>query len=161
MLQVDFTCELLKEARKRGISTAMETGGYASRENYRKVLPYVDEFLWDYKETDERKHEKFTGVSNQGILNNLRYVHNQGASITLRCPVIPGLNDTEEHFKGIADISRGLDGLKGVELMPYHSMGVAKGMRLGTIQQKEYHVPSKEETETWKQRIIQLGGRIS
>ena len=160
MLQHEFTLALLKEAKKRGIQTAMETSGFASLKQYKQVLPYVDEFLWDYKETDETKHKKFTGVSNQRILENLDALYKDGANIILRCPIIPGLNDTEEHFRGIAKRSRQMKNLKGVELMPYHKFGVAKDARIGRMEQKEYEIPSKDMKKSWEEQIIAMGGRL-
>ena len=160
MLQHEFTLALLKEAKKRGIQTAMETSGFALLEQYKQVLPYVDEFLWDYKETDEIKHKEFTGVSNQRILENLDALYKDGANIILRCPIIPGLNDTEEHFRGIAKRSRQMKNLKGVELMPYHKFGVAKDARIGRMEQKEYEIPSKDMKKSWEEQIIAMGGRL-
>ena len=160
MLQHEFTLALLKEAKKRGIQTAMETSGFASLKQYKQVLPYVDEFLWDYKETDEIKHKEFTGVSNQRILENLDALYKDGANIILRCPIIPGLNDTEEHFRGIAKRSRQMKNLKGVELMPYHKFGVAKDARIGRMEQKEYEVPSNDMKKYWEEQIIAMGGRL-
>ena len=160
MLQHEFTLALLKEAKKRGIQTAMETSGFALLEQYKQVLPYVDEFLWDYKETDEIKHKEFTGVSNQRILENLDALYKDGANIILRCPIIPGLNDTEEHFRGIAKRSRQMKNLKGVELMPYHKFGVAKDARIGRMEQKEYESPSKDMKKSWEEQIIAMGGRL-
>ena len=160
MLQHEFTLALLKEAKKRGIQTAMETSGFALLEQYKQVLPYVDEFLWDYKETDETIHKKFTGVSNQQILENLDALYKDGANIILRCPIIPGLNDTEEHFRGIAQRSSQMKNLKGVELMPYHKFGVAKDTRIGRMEQKEYEVPSKNMKKYWEEQIIAMGGRL-
>lgn len=160
MLQHEFTLALLKEAKKQGIRTAMETSGFAPLKQYKKVLPYVDEFLWDYKETDETKHKEFTGVSNRQILENLDALYKEGASIVLRCPIIPGLNDTKEHFQGIAARSSQMKNLKGVELMPYHKFGVAKDTRIGRMEQKEYEVPSKDMKKSWEDEIISMGGRI-
>lgn len=160
MYQLDFTLSLLKEAKSRGISTAIETSGFATEENFNEVLPYVDEFLWDYKETDPKKHEAFTRVPNGRILNNLSLIYSKGASITLRCPIIPGLNDTDEHFKGIADMHKKFPLLKGIEIMPYHSMGISKAERLGTIEQQEYFVPGEEEKKAWKQKIVDFGGMV-
>lgn len=160
MLQFDFTLELLKEAKKQGIRTAMETSGFAPLEHYQQVLPYVDEFLWDYKETNDEKHKEFTGVSNEKILKNLETLYAQGAKIVLRCPIIPGLNDTREHFQGIAARSIQMKDLKGVELMPYHKFGVAKDARIGRMEQKEYEVPSKEMKKDWEDQIRSMGGRI-
>lgn len=160
MLQYEFTLELLKEAKRQGIQTAMETSGFAPLEHYQEVLPYVDEFLWDYKETNDEKHKEFTGVSNKKILENLDALYAQGARIVLRCPIIPGLNDTKEHFQGIAMRSSQMEQLKGVELMPYHKFGVAKDIRIGRMKQKEYEVPSKELKELWERQIQEFGGKV-
>lgn len=160
MLQYEFTLELLKEAKRQGIQTAMETSGFAPLEHYQEVLPYVDEFLWDYKETNDEKHKEFTGVSNKKILENLDALYAQGARIVLRCPIIPGLNDTKEHFQGIAMRSSQMERLKGVELMPYHKFGVAKDIRIGRMKQKEYEVPSKELKELWERQIQEFGGKV-
>lgn len=160
MLQYEFTLELLKEAKKQGIQTAMETSGFAPLEHYQEILPYVDEFLWDYKETNEEKHKEFTGVSNKKILENLDALYEQGANIILRCPIIPGLNDTKEHFQGIAMRSSQMERLKGVELMPYHRFGVAKDVRIGRMKQKEYEVPTKEMKELWEKQIQGFGGKV-
>lgn len=159
MLQPEFVADLLKLAKKHGLSTAMETSGYALWKHYENMLPYVDEFLWDYKVTDNEEHKKFTGVGNKQILENLKLLHEKGANITLRCPVIPGINDTEEHFRGIAGITLNLPRIKGAQLMPYHKMGTAKAQRLGQEQQ-EFLVPSKSQVEDWKRRIRQSGGRV-
>ena len=40
---------------------------------------FVDEFLWDCKETEDRKHRELTGVGNKKILDNLRNMHELGA----------------------------------------------------------------------------------
>ena len=113
-----------------------------------------------YKETDETKHKEFTGVSNQRILENLDALYKDGANIILRCPIISGLNDTEEHFRGIAQRSSQMKNLKGVELMPYHKFGVAKDTRIGRMEQKEYEVPSKNMKKYWEEQIIAMGGRL-
>lgn len=160
MLQVGFVKELLRKSKECGLTTAVETSGYALLEQFEAIMPYVDEFLWDYKETNEEKHRQFTGADRQRILENLRYLHRKEAEIVLRCPIIPGCNDTEEHFQGIAKISRELEHLKGVELMPYHRFGMSKDQRIGRMRQKEYEVPSDSQKKSWEQRIIDMGGRI-
>lgn len=160
MFQWEFALEILKESKAAGLPTAMETSGFAPLEAYLNVLPYVDEFLWDYKETDHEKHWEFTGVGNEQILGNLDALYAKGAKIILRCPIIPGLNDTEEHFQGIAARSQKMSRLLGVELMPYHKFGVAKARRIGKTEQKEYEVRTKEQKKQWERKIRDLGGRV-
>ena len=160
-MQADFVLELLKKSKEMGLSTAIETSGYSDQRNYERILPYADEFLWDYKETDNVKHRELTGVENKKILENLRFLYQKGAVITLRCPVIPGVNDTEEHFRGIAGLIKELRNLKGWEIMPYHRMGIAKEKRLGKGESIEFSVPSKEVQEQWKQKILSYIGEDS
>lgn len=160
MMQVCFAYALLKEAKGQGLSTAMETSGYAKWEDYEKVCSYVDEFLWDYKESDRQKHKEFTGVQNDIILKNLERLYKKGAVITLRCPIIPEINDTKEHLQAIAQITKDFPKIKGAEIMPYHNMGVAKGKRIKRGKQQEFRVPAKEVVEQWKRDIVRFGGRI-
>ena len=65
------------------------------------------------------------------IIENLSTLDKIQAKVILRCPIIPGINDTEDHFKGIADIGSGHDCVIAIELMPYHPLGVSKSKHLG------------------------------
>lgn len=76
-------------------------------------------------------HQNLIGVPNDRILSNLEYLYQQGAAIVLRCTLIPGVNDTPEHFDGIAKIARKYPDLQGIELMAYHDFSKDKGLRLG------------------------------
>jgi len=131
MFQPAFAKEILIEAKKRGLSTCMETSGYASRQSYESLLEYVDLFLFDIKETDRENHIKCTGVDNTPILENLKLLSDSGKSIVLRCPIIPDINDREEHAKNIAELSKNHSGVIRVEIEPYHPLGVTKGLRFG------------------------------
>ena len=142
LAQPTFTGEILKAAKEKRIHSCIETTGYASREIIEKLLPYVDLFLFDYKATDSKKHEELTGVSNELILENLQFIYDKGASIILRCPLIPGINDSEEHLQGIALMSDKYPLLKGIELLPYHHMGKGKYKELG----REYSLEEIENT---------------
>lgn len=158
MLQAGFVLALLGLARERGIATALETSGYAPTSAYLEVAPLVSTFLWDYKATGSARHKELTGVDNQRILDNLRVLHDQGASIVLRCPVIPGVNDTDEHFAAIGRLCQELPGLLGFEIMPYHRMGVSKAARVG-IDQRAFEVPGDALKARWEERVVELGGR--
>lgn len=131
LAQMDFTVALLRTAREEEIHRCVETSGFASWERLRILLPLVNLFLFDWKETDEQRHAEFTGHSNQLILQNLRALHKMGAKIQLQCPIIPGFNDREEHLEGIADLAHSLINLEGVRLLPYHPLGGSKLNRFG------------------------------
>lgn len=131
MLQFEFLQALLVAGRAAGLHICMETCGLASPEQYAAIAPYVDLFLYDWKETDPERHRAFTGRPNERIRENLVALDRQGAALVLRCPIIPGYNLREDHLKGIAELARSLHHCAGVHVMGYHRLGSSKRERLG------------------------------
>jgi pyruvate formate lyase activating enzyme len=159
LMQAEFLLELLKLFKAEGLHTALETSGCADYQLYEKVLPYTDLFLYDYKETNNELHKKYTGADNALILKNLRSLHSAGVRVLLRCPVIPGLNDREDHFRGIAAISKELENLEGVELLPYHRLASAKAGRMGLESGEEFTQLPREAAAEWQEIVRGYGGR--
>ena len=154
MAQTKFTLALLTAAKEKGLHTCMETCGFAAWENYEKVLGLVDIFLFDYKLTDPQLHKQYTGVSNERILENLEKLDRAGAKTTLRCPIIPTVNDTQAHFAGIAGTANRLKNILEINIEPYHPLGSSKSAMLD----KEYALgdmgfPENETVEQWIQSI--------
>ncbi|MGI6550434.1 MAG: glycyl-radical enzyme activating protein [Syntrophomonadales bacterium] len=131
LFQPNFAETILRLAKERGLSTCVETSGFCSERVMRKVMDYVDIFLFDYKETDRNRHIEYTGVSNEPVLRNLRMLSEAEHTIVLRCPLIPGKNDREEHALGIASMADSLQSVLRVELEPYHPLGASKSLRFG------------------------------
>lgn len=153
MAQFEFTRELLAKAKENGLHSCIETCGYAHWEHFKSIIPLVDIFLFDFKETDPKKHKEFTGVSNELIIDNLMALDSSGAKIALRCPVIPGFNDTDEHFNGIANISNNLKNIIEVDIEPYNPLGISKLKTLGKTDFSKISVPKKETVDRWLQLI--------
>lgn len=131
MFQFEFTKAILKEAKSNGIHTCIETSGYAPKEHYKEIAPLVDLFLFDYKETDPEKHKKYVGAGNELILENIFMLDSMGAEIILRCPIIPTINDREEHLTGIAELADKLKNIIEINVEPYHTLGKSKAEKLG------------------------------
>lgn len=154
LLHTDFCVSLLTQAKEQGITTAVETSGFGKWENIERLSKCVDLFLWDYKETSPQLHREYTGVDNSLILENLSKLSGLGASVVLRCPIIPGLNDREEHFKGIADVANKHASVIRVELEPYHSLGKGKAAAIGKdYPLAEIKTVSKAEAKVWQDII--------
>lgn len=122
LYQPRFTLEILQEAKRAGLHTALETSGFGSRENLADIMPYCDLFLYDYKAPEEI-HERLVGVKRTVIDQNLAFLLEHGAQVLLRCPIIPGINEDEKALKAYA---AQYPALLGVEKLPYHNMGEGK-----------------------------------
>jgi pyruvate formate lyase activating enzyme len=131
LAQPEFALALLRGARAAGLHCAVETCGAVPWDRFEAVLPLVDLFLFDLKESDAVLHRQFTGASNTLIVDNLRRLHERGASLVARLPLVPGVNDRDEHFEAVAALLNGLPRLLGVEIMAYHALGEGKRARLG------------------------------
>ena len=156
MLQFDFTYALLKAAKEKGLHTCIETCGFAEEEKYRKIAPLIDIFLFDYKLYDPELHLKYTGVSNELILSYLKLLDGMGGKTVLRCPIIPSVNDTDEHLSAIADMANSLSNIIEINIEPYHPLGSSKSELLG----KEYKLgslgfPEESEVTHWIEYISQ------
>jgi len=158
MYQCEFALDIAELAQQEGIDVVLETNGIAPFEDYQKLLPSVNLFLIDYKLTDPRQHRRLTGVSNTLVLENIRKLYAVGAKIVLRCPIIPSVNDNDEHFAAIAALTQEHSGILGFELMPYHKLGVTKAGALGRTPCEFEQLDETAET-VWEQRIIEHGGR--
>jgi pyruvate formate lyase activating enzyme len=156
-LQGEFLLALVKLLKKENVHVALETSGFADREVFDSILPYIDLFLYDCKETDSARHREYTGVDNALILENLRKLHDAKANILLRCPVIPGLNDRDGHFQGIAGLAASLPNLTGVEILPYHKLAASKIERMGLESQDEYEQATPEVVVGWIEKLRALG----
>lgn len=132
LCQPEFSRDLLRAAKERGLGTAIESMACAPYERIEAILPYLDLYLMDIKHTNPAKHKEFTGRSNELMMENARKVALSGQTeLIIRVPVIPTFNDTVEEIRGIASFADTLPGVKQLHLLPYHRLGQDKYTGLG------------------------------
>lgn len=144
LMQAEFCAELLRELKKEGIHTAVDTCGFVKREAIDKVMPYTDIFLYDFKAYDSEVHKKCTGCDNGLILDNLRYIDECGKKIEIRIPYVPEYNSGE--IEKIGEFLGTLKNLTKVRVLSYHNYAGSKYDSLdmeNTLPDVE--LPSKED----------------
>lgn len=159
LLQPDFSAALAKAARAAGIHVCMETSGYCEADVLSDIAPLIDLFLFDFKLWDDELHKKYVGVSNRRILDNLRMLGYCGATVILRCPIIPKINLCDAHFDAIARIATENRAIREIHLLPYHPLGISKNIRLG--EQAPYQNPEfleRSVLEPYAQRLRKQTG---
>lgn len=156
---IEYLEELCKRIKNKGYDLCIDTCGFAPTENYRRLAPYVDTFLYDIKVIDDDIHKKYIGQSNELILKNLETINELGANINIRIPIVVPVNDDD---KAIADIIQYLKdkniNVFRVNLLPYHNTGSSKYEKLSReYLAKDCQVPSKDRMEEIRQVFIQNG----
>lgn len=128
LLQWKFAKELLLACKKEGIHTAIETSLYADWEVLKEILPYLDRIFADFKLAKEEDHIRYTGVSNQKIKDNIRYLleSSNRDKVIIRTPMIPGMTATKENIKGIAKYLNGIYQYVSYEILNYNPLAEAK-----------------------------------
>lgn len=155
---------LVKSLKRKGISVAIDTCGVAPFENYQRLLPYVDLFLYDLKFIDGALHKTYTGTSNELVLDNLKKLSEAQAKIDLRLILLEGINaDNQTMADTISWLKEEKINLTAVHLLPYHEFGKDKYQRLGR-QWQSFQAPSEERLADikalWEQHYqpIKIGG---
>jgi pyruvate formate lyase activating enzyme len=156
-MQPAFLRSLLEACQDEGISTAVETCGATDQGKLLGMADKVDLFLYDVKLMDTARHGEATGVGNEAILANLAALATVHAHVTLRFPVIPGINDDSENIGLMVAMMRRL-GLREIDLLPYHHIGMDKYRRLGRLYQlADLQPPLVEDLESVRRIFADAG----
>lgn len=165
LVQPEAAANLLMATKQVGINTAIETCGYARQEALACVAEFTDLFLYDVKHVDSKKHYRMTGVHNDTILDNLQWLLENRHAVTVRVPLLKGFNDDDASLQGLIRFLEPYleyKNFKGIDLLPYHKMGVNKYSQLD----REYPltgdpVPTDADLERIERILRQCGARVS
>lgn len=159
LAQPGFAAEILRRyvTEEGGRSTAVETCGHARWEHLAALAPYVSVFLYDIKHMNDAAHTEMTGKGNSLILENARRLTKQGATMVIRIPLAPGLNDDDKNIELTAAFARDI-GARRVDLLPYHRLGEGKYSRIGrTYSLQGASSQSPERVQELARRIQAMG----
>jgi len=165
LMQPEAAANLLMACKQQSIGTAIETCGYVRPEIVAKVAGSVDLFLYDLKHMDSDRHYELTGVRNETILGNLKQLLESRHTVKIRVPVLKGVNDGNSELDQLVRFLKPYSehkNFKGIDLLPYHKMGVHKYSQLD----REYPIKgepglSEADLERIESRIRQHGIPVS
>lgn len=147
LMHPEFLIEMLDACGEKGLHRTVDTCGFVSMETLLEVAKRTDLFLYDLKLMDPAQHKKWTGVSNQLILYNLKILAETGANINIRIPFIKNVNTEIEEIRKMAEFVSQLPGkIPSVNLLPYHNIASGKYKKLEMeYNSAEMEEPSEEE----------------
>jgi len=156
-----FVLELLKNCKKNKIHTALDTCGYGEWNDLKKMLEYTDLVLYDLKIINAKKHKKYTGVSNKLILDNVKKISKiKFASLIIRLPLIPGINDSAEDIYELLNFLKDIS-FKRIDILPYHKLGISKYKMLGRKYQLiKTKIPEKNYINSIKLLVEEKGFEV-
>lgn len=156
LLQKDFLKACLMACQKRGYDTAIESCLFAPWNETADIFERLDQVFVDLKHLDPARHKEYTGADNSLILGNISRLLAAHGNVTVRMPLIAGVNDQPEHIKEVAAFLAQRPP-KAFEFMLYHDLGRPKYQLAGKDQPPCFEAPSVEKTEELKS-ILRKGG---
>ncbi|MGN0447924.1 MAG: pyruvate formate-lyase-activating protein [Acutalibacteraceae bacterium] len=145
LLQIDFVTELFEKAKQKGIHTCLDTNGITFDEKnpaFKKLLSFTDLVMLDIKHIDSEKHKELTGKGNENVLAFAKFIEKEKVDLWIRHVVVRGITDEKDDLIRLGEFIGGLDNLKALDVLPYHTMGVSKYKSLGI----EYPLEGVEPT---------------
>lgn len=131
LLQAAFCLKILRECRRLGVHSAVDTSGGVWNELCRQVCELADIVILDLKAANAELWQAVTGRDAFSTL--LQIIAEFRASrrpVWVRQVVAKGLNDSPEAMRELTALIAGLN-CERLELLPYHEMGRGKWEKLG------------------------------
>lgn len=134
-MQLEFLTELFEKAEDKGIHTCLDTSGACyteeKKEEYERLFNSTDLVLLDIKHSDEAEHIKLTGRSGKNNLEFLKALEENNIPFILRHVIVPGITFNRKNLYNLGLLIGRFKNLKGIEVLPYHNMGLKKYESLG------------------------------
>ena len=136
LLQLEFLTELFEKAKAKGVNTCIDTaaGPFTHEEpwfgQFRRLMAVTDLLLLDLKHIDPAAHRELTGAGNANVLDCAKFLSEIGKPVWIRHVLVPGVTSDEMSLRQLGAFVRTLGNVKKVEVLPYHTLGVAKWQAL-------------------------------
>ena len=149
-MQAEFCAKLLRRCHRAGIDTAIETNLSMPFEKIEIILPWLSRVFYDIKLMDDQEHKRVTGTSNKMVLKNSLLLDKKAITVIIRTPLIPGITDTDENIRAIAEWVKQLKHVAYIELLNYNFFAMSKYETAGMV----YELPSAKPLS--KKRMQEL-----
>ena len=164
LMHPEATLAILKELGRRGFHRTVDTTLYASQKVVETVAGNCELLLVDLKLMDSEKHRRYTGVPNELILQNIRWLAEAGKDFFIRIPLIEGVNADEENIEATAMFLKGFPWhRRTINLLPYHDVGKDKHRRMWSTYNPQgslLAVPSEETQQRCAALLESHGFRV-
>jgi len=130
-MQPEFALAVVERCRMEGIKTAIETNLSFPFDYMMPLINSVDYVMCDIKIMDDSEHERWTGIGNSRILENIKILDSLDKPYMIRTPLIPGATDSDDNIRLIGEFVSALENAEFWELLNYNPLGNSKYDALG------------------------------
>jgi pyruvate formate lyase activating enzyme len=140
----------------------VDTTGHAGTQLLLTAAEKSNLLLYDLKHMDPEIHQRYTGVSNEVILDNLKSLDAAEASVCIRFPIIPGINDNKGNVRATGAFLQQRSCVDGVDILPFHGNLSGKYRRFGrNYELEERAVPSEAHMRRIAETLAEFGLKVT
>ncbi|ASI91224.1 [formate-C-acetyltransferase]-activating enzyme [Vibrio mediterranei] len=155
-----FCIELLKQLRRLGYKTAIETSGHGNSKQLSDMAQYCDEILFDFKLMDEVRAKEIIGINLDKVLESFKTLMAKPCKVIPRLPLIPGYTLDLINVDRVLGFIAPYD-IEEVHLLPFHQFGSNKYDTLGLhYTMKDTPVPTKQEIDAIQRHVEAHGYKV-
>ncbi len=129
LLQVAFLIEICKKLKEENIHIALDTCGVGIG-RYDEVLEYVDLVILDIKYASSKGYLALTKHSIEESEKFIAVLNKSNKPVWIRQVIVPGITDSLEYVKLLAEYLKKVKHIDKVEFLPFHHLGFDKYTRL-------------------------------
>ena len=127
LLQSEFVSAIFQEAKSMNLTTCLDTAGQAPVRNQLQVLPHTDLVLVCIKHMNIEKYKELTGVYPYLVFKFLDTLVKMEKPFYIRYVLVPGYTDGDDDLDELVKLTKSVGPTcKGIELLPYHTLGLNK-----------------------------------
>lgn len=148
LMQPEFALEIIKECKKNGIHTAIDTSGFINLDSCKKVIDQVELILLDIKDIDDEDCIKLTGKGNKNMKMLLSYCESIEKPVWIRHVVVPDYTMKKDKLEKLYNFIKSYKCIKKVEPLDFHKIGEYKWKEIGfDYMLSETKEPTKKDME--------------
>ncbi len=111
----EYAHDTAKLANEKGLKNVFVTNGFMTKECIMMIKPYLDAANVDLKSFSEDTYKQKIGGRLKPVLSNIVLMKKLGIWVEVTTLIIPGINDSKDELRQIAEFLAGID--KGI---PWH-----------------------------------------
>jgi pyruvate formate lyase activating enzyme len=142
-LQRDFLVEFFREIKKTGLSIFVDTNGSYDFSNDTELIDLIDSVMLDIKSFKSKEHKFLTGMDNEIVLKNAKYLGSIGKLYEVRTVIVPDILDNEYNVDNISKLVSSIDKNIRYKIIKYRPIGVRENKIKSTSPNDEYMINLK------------------
>lgn len=105
----EYALDTMKLAKENQLYNVWVSNGYATKELWDDVIPYLDAVNIDLKGNEKFYEEICGNIKRRFVLESIKYLYKKGVHLEVTNLVIPTMNDSDADFEEVAEFLAGIN----------------------------------------------------